>query len=558
MTMERGHRRTRLAAGTVVVVAVTLVFMFTGFGDLPENDVFFKIGKSIDVFGRVYREITANYVDEVDPEKFMEAGIDGMLETLDPYTVYIQREDGDEVELVTSGKYGGIGVTIGQRDGAIQVITVMEGYSAERQGILPGDRILEVDGVSVATRKPDDVRSLTRGDPGTEVRVLVEREGEPAPMSFVLIREEIQMKNVTYAGFLEPGIGYVRLERFSRTAGDEMRNALRDLKLKGELRGVIVDLRGNPGGLLDAAVEVVSKFVPRGSTIVTTKGRRSEADKQYASVEEPLLPATPLVLLTDRNSASASEIVAGAMQDLDRGLIVGTRTFGKGLVQTILPLNYGAQLKITTARYYTPSGRSIQEIDYIHRNPNGVFGAFADSMKKEFTTIGGRAVYEHGGIAPDSTIEETDPGPMVRQLQRKSLFFRFATRYAAAHKGENIGPVTPAVLDEFRTFLAQQEFDFQEDTETRVKDLRTAAEKLHYADAVLADLDRLATDLASEKLRAFDRYRNHIERELAMELMARTKGESGRIEASFAGDTVLQAGVALLNSPVVYARKLKP
>jgi carboxyl-terminal processing protease len=414
-----------------------------------------------------------------------------------------------------------------------------------------------VDGVSVASRKPDEVRTLTRGDPGTEVRVLIEREGESAPMAFVLIREEIQMKNVTYAGFLEPGIGYVRLERFSRTAGDEMRSALRDLKLKGEIRGIIVDLRGNPGGLLDAAVEVVSKFVPRGSTIVTTRGRRPDSEKEYASVEEPVLPGTPLVLLTDRNSASASEIVAGAVQDLDRGLIVGTRTFGKGLVQTIIPLNYGAQLKITTARYYTPSGRSIQEIDYIHRNPNGVFGAFADSLKKEFKTTGGRAVYEHGGIAPDSSVEDTDPGPMVRQLQRKSLFFRFATRYVAGHKGETISAITPAIMDEFRSFIEQQEFDFQEDTEARLKELRTTAEKLHYGGTVLTDLDRLSADLGTEKLHAFDRYRNHIQRELAMELMARTKGESGRIEASFAGDTVLQTGTALLKDPALYTLKLK-
>ena len=555
--MKTGRSRGRLYLMGGGAAAVALILIFSGFGVPADTDLFFKISKSIDVFGRVYREIATSYVDEVDPEKFMEAGIDGMLETLDPYTVYIQREDGDEVELITNGKYGGIGVTIGQREGAIQVMTVMEGYSAQRQGIIPGDRILEVDGVPVASKKPDEVRSLTRGEPGTEVRVLVEREGEAAPITFVLIREEIQIKNVTYAGFLEQGIAYVRLERFSRTAGEEMRAALKDLKLKGEIRGIIIDLRGNPGGLLDAAVEVVSKFVARGSMIVNTKGRRPEAEKQYQSVEEPLLATAPLVLLTNRNSASASEIVAGAMQDLDRGLIVGTRTFGKGLVQTILPLNYGAQLKVTTARYYTPSGRSIQEIDYINRNRDGVFAAYADSLKKEFKTAGGRTVYEHGGISPDSAVEDADVGPMVRQLHRKSLFFRFATRYVAEHKEQRITRVTEDILAGFRSYLEEQKFDYQEETEGTVKDLRTAAEKLHYGKQVLDELDLLAASLDREKLSGFDRYQNHIRRELEMELMARVKGEFGRIEASFDGDTVLQTGVALLKDPALYTKKLK-
>jgi carboxyl-terminal processing protease len=543
--------------GAVAAAAIVMMLVFTGSSDLPENDIFFKIGKSIDVFGRVYREIAANYVDEVDPEKFMEAGIDGMLETLDPYTVYIERENGDEVELITNGKYGGIGVTIGQRDGSIQVISVMEGYSAQRQGVLPGDHILEIDGVDVTSKKPDEVRSLTRGDPGTEVHVTIAREGETQAIAFVLIREEIQIKNVTYAGFVEPGIGYIRLERFSKTAGDEVRTALRDLKLKGEIRGLMVDLRGNPGGLLDAAVDVVSKFVPRGSTIVTTRGRRPEAEKQYQSVEEPMLPEVPLVLLTDRNSASASEIVAGAVQDLDRGLIVGTRTFGKGLVQTILPLNYGAQLKITTARYYTPSGRSIQEIDYLHKNRDGVFSVFADSLKKEFRTASGRSVLEHGGIVPDSVVEDADVGPMVRQLQRKSIFFQFANSYVAAHPKEELRGATDSVMKDFRKYLEDQKFDFQEETENDVKALRETATKLHYSPEVLKDLDRVTADLAAEKTRGFERYEDHIRRELNMELMARLRGETGRIQASFTGDTVLATGIALLKEHAQYTKKLK-
>lgn len=532
------------------------VAVFGGFVLVPENDLFLKINKSIDVFGRVYKEVATSYVDDIDPEKFMQAGVEGMLGTLDPYTVYIDKEDGNEVELLTNGKYGGVGVTIGLRDSAVRVISVMDGYSAQRQGILPGDRFLEINGAAVTGKKPDEIRNLTRGDPGTEVKVVVEREGEVNRIEFVLIREEIQMKNVTYAGMVEDGIGYIRLERFSRRAGDEVRQSLREMKLNGDLKGVLLDLRGNPGGLLDAAVDVVSKFVPRGSMIVSTRGRRAEAEKKYFSTEEPVAPSVPLVVLTDRNSASASEIVAGSLQDLDRALIVGTRTFGKGLVQTILPLNYGAQLKITTARYYIPSGRSIQEIDYIHRDKNGVFTITPDSLRKEYKTARGRRVFELGGIAPDSTVEAVDRGPMVRELHQKSMFFRFANRYVAGGRADSNGVVTDEVLMAFRTFLETEKFDFREETEKKVSDLRQSAERSHYGKDVLADLDLLAAAMVREKGRGFDRYADHIRNELTIELGARLRNERGRIEASFKIDTQIRTALGLLKDQKQYRRRI--
>ncbi|MDL1893640.1 S41 family peptidase, partial [Sphingobacteriales bacterium CHB3] len=377
---ERFMKRTKyFVLGAAIIGAVVLS---VGFGPPVDTDFFFKINKGIDIFGRVYKEISLNYVDEVDPEKFMQAGIKGMLGTLDPYTVFIDKEDGDEVEMLTNGRYGGIGVTIGARDGSVQVISVMDGHAAQRAGIIPGDKIIEIDGTKVADKNSNEVRSYMRGEPGTEVKILIQREGENKPILFVVVREDIRVKNVTYAEFIGNGIAYVRLERFSRKAGDELRQSLKELKLKGEIKGLVLDLRGNPGGLLDAAVDVVSKFVTKGNLIVSTKGRRPESEKQYNSVEEPLLPDVPLIVLVNRSSASASEIVAGAIQDLDRGIVVGTRSFGKGLVQTIVPLNYGAQLKVTTARYYIPSGRSIQEIDYMHKDRNGVFATVPDSLKR--------------------------------------------------------------------------------------------------------------------------------------------------------------------------------
>jgi carboxyl-terminal processing protease len=554
--MKRILKGRVLKKGLLVSGLSILLVIVAGFAGSPDGDYFLKINKSIDVFGRVYKEITMNYVDEVDPEKFMEAGIEGMLGSLDPYTVYIDKQNGDEVELLTTGKYGGIGVTIGQREGAITVITVMDGYSAQRQGIQPGDKIIEVDGLKVANKKPDEVRSLTRGEPGTETHVTIEREGEKAPLDFVLIREEIQLKNVTYSELSPEGIGYVRLERFSRGAGDEVRQAIQTMKLKGEVKGIVLDLRGNPGGLLESAVDVVSKFVPRGSLIVTTKGRRNEADKQYTSIEEPLLPSTPFVVLTDRNSASASEIVSGALQDLDRALVVGTRTFGKGLVQTVIRLPYESQLKITTARYYIPSGRSIQEIDYMHKDRNGVFATVPDSLKRMYKTANGRKVYEYGGIAPDSVVKEEDFGPMVRELYRRSLYFRFASKYGGDHKGEQYTGVTDALLASFKKYLDEQKFDYQEEADSKLKEIKQIAERAHYSKEVLDDLDLLGAAMEKEKTRGFDRYKDHIARELDIEFMARAKGEQGRIAASLKDDTQFETATALLKNQEVYKRKI--
>jgi len=550
MVAQMWMERRRLLRAVLTICAVA------GLGAIVASaqEYLFSVNKGIELFGRVYREITVNYVDDLDPQKFMEAGIDGMLKSLDPYTVYITKEDGDEVDLLTNGSYGGIGVTIGLRDGAVQVITVMDGYSAQRQGIIAGDRIIQVDSVRVEAKSVNEIRGLTRGSPGTEVRVVIEREGESRPLEFVLVREEIRVKNVTFAGLLEPGIGYIRLERFSRLAGEEVRQALRDIKLQGPVTGLVLDLRGNPGGLLEAAVDVVGKFVPRGSLVVSTKGRRQEAERTYRSDEEPLLPAGALVVLTDRGSASASEIVAGSLQDMDRAVIVGERTFGKGLVQTILPLDYDAQLKITTARYYIPSGRSIQEIDYMHRDREGVFLVTPDSLKKEFRTSRGRKVFEHGGIAPDSTVADADDGPMVRDLYRKSLFFRFVNGYVARHPADTTGRVTDAMMAEFKAFLEAQKFDFQEDSEQRIKELRANAEASHYGTEVLEDLDRLAGAFAAEKTRAFERYREEIAGALGVELAARLKGEKGRIVASLPSDRQFQVALGIVKNPAVYAR----
>jgi carboxyl-terminal processing protease len=555
--MKRSKSVRRCTSRVITAGAALMFVMMAGFLPPADSDFYLKINQGIDRFGRVYKDVATNYVDDIDPEKFMQAGIEGMLGILDPYSVYIDKEDGEEVDLLTSGKYGGIGVTIGVRDGGVRILNVMDGYSAQRQGMLPGDRFLEVDGKPVTSKKPDDVRGMTRGEPGTDVRVKVEREGEPAPLEFVLMREEIRVKNITYADFLGDGIAYIRIERFSRPTGEELRQAIRELKLKREPTGVVLDLRGNPGGLLDAAVDVLSKFVPRGTMVVRTKGRRADADKEYQTSEDPLLPSVPLVCLTDRGSASASEIVCGSLQDLDRALIVGTRTFGKGLVQTIFPLNDGSQLKITTARYYIPSGRSIQEIDYKHRDKAGVFVVEPDSQKREFKTAHGRMVFEHGGITPDSIVNDTDPGPMVRDLQRKGLIFKFANRYFGTRRNGKVTAVNDSVMDALHLFLRDEKYDFQDESATKVRDLKLIAEQYHYSKTVLSNLDALSAELNKEKERAFERYGDHITSEVTMEFAGRVQGERGRIEASLVDDVQLKVAVGMIKDKKFFGKKLK-
>ena len=416
----RGARRNAAIAQVPAGAAVVLVALLSGF-TLQGDDFFYRLNKGIDVYGRVYREVSTNYVDEIDPLELMEAGIDGMLASLDPYTNFINDEEGDEVELITSGRYGGIGVTVGTRDGHITIMSVMDGYSAQKQGLIPGDRVVRIDNKAIADLKPSEVRVLTRGTPGTEVRLVVERDGEDAPLEFILVREEIRLRNVSYSGMMGDGIGYIRLERFSRDAGDEIALALKDFRLRDTLRGVVLDLRNNPGGLLDAAVDVVGKFLPKGSLIVSTQGEEAGERTEVLFGLGPAGERPAPRRAGQYNSASASEIVAAAVQDLDRGVILGTRSFGKGLVQTVTPLVYNTQLKITTAKYYTPSGRCLQEIDYAN-------GGVKDTAtaKASFKTSKGRSEFAHGGVAPDTVVEESKHSPVYGALMRQSMFFRFA------------------------------------------------------------------------------------------------------------------------------------
>jgi carboxyl-terminal processing protease len=549
-TLWQRRRGALLVAGTAVLVLV----LAAGFR-LAEDDFFFRVSKGIDIFGRVYREVATNYVEDVDPERFMESGIDGMLATLDPYTTFYNDKQGDEVELITSGKYGGIGITIGVREGKITIINLMEGYSAQRQGLQPGDHIIAVDGAPIVNVRTDNVRGMTRGPAGSQVRVLIERDGEPKPLEFVLVREEIQLKNVTYAGLLDGGVGYIRLERFSSNTGDEVAAAIHMIQAKGEVKGMILDLRDNPGGLLTMAVNVVEKFVAKGSLVVSMKGRRPESEKKFFAAEGPMLPDVPLVVLINRNSASASEIVAGAIQDLDRGVILGTRSFGKGLVQTITPLVYNTQLKITTAKYYTPSGRCIQEIDYAKRNIDSVLGITPDSLRKEFRTAKGRPEYERGGIHPDTLVDAPAASRLQTELLRKAMFYRFALWYANQGTAQRAAG-DEKLFNEFRMFLEKEKFTWQSESEAKLEELAALALKGSPAPGVAQSIETLRAQLHTEQASALDREKKRLLIELKVQLASRLTGERGRIEASLDDDVQVASARGLLLNTKAYERRL--
>jgi carboxyl-terminal processing protease len=541
-----------------IVISAIAVLGISVLGMTAYDNIYLKVNQNIDIFGRVYKEIVNNYVDEVDPEMFMRSGIDGMLETLDPYTVYLAGKDEDDIDLLTNGQYGGVGISIGIRDGVITVLAPTEGYSAYKQGVKAGDRIIEIDGMKITFINPDSVRFKVRGEPGTTVRMKIEREGEKNPIEFTLVREEIQVNNVTYSGYVTEKIGFIKLERFSRRAGEEVRQAVKELKAKGDLKGIVLDLRDNPGGLLEAAVETVSKFAPKGSTIVTTRGRKGVEERTYTVEEEPVAADLPLAILMNKNSASASEIVAGAIQDLDRGIIVGTRSFGKGLVQTVVPLNYKASMKITTARYYIPSGRCIQEIDYLHKNKDGVFFPTPDSLKRDFKTANGRSVKELGGIAPDSAVETVLHSEYFSELMRKAMFFKFATSYVSKHPAANGEVVvTPQILKEFEQYLIDQKFAFVEPAEKKLTDLKEQLKKEKYSSTSITAVDALVTQLRNEKNNTFARYSEELKGELSDELNSRYTGERGRERSSLSHDTQAQIAAALLLNNKGYEGMLK-
>ncbi len=516
------------------------------------EDIFLKINKSVEVFGKIYKEVILNYVDEVDPEKFIRAGIKGMLSELDPYTVFIDEKHSEEVDALTTGKYGGIGISISKFDTSIVVIKVSRGYPADKAGIRVGDVIVQIDNIYVKDKSLDEVRSLMVGKPGTQLKVKVIREGVSNPLVFELTRAEVEVKNITFYDFIDDGIAYIKLERFSRNAGEELRKAIKNLQSKGEIKGLILDLRDNPGGLLDAAVDVVEKFVPEGSLIVSTKGRKPDAVRNYFSTEKPILLDVPLVVVVNGSSASASEIVAGAIQDLDRGVVLGTKTFGKGLVQTITYLSYNTFLKMTTAKYYTPSGRCIQEIDYFHK-PDGVFIQKPDSEQKVFKTKNGRIVYAEGGIFPDTVVEEKKRSDFVEALAQRRLFFKFANKFRAEHESiPDDFVINDSIFSRFEDFVKKSNFSYKDSFEINLEKAVEYAKRQKLNNGYIAEVEAMLNKVRTQRIDYFKLYQEQIADELAREIISRYKYEDELIAWGLKNDNQVKTAVAILKNKKSY------
>lgn len=524
------------------------VLLLTAIGAYRDPDIFFLIKKNFTIFSEVYREVSLNYVDEVDPEKLMRRGIRSMLGTLDPYTEFMDEARNQDMRLMTRGSYGGVGMEVGFRGDDVVVIAPMDGYSAQRQGIRSGDVILEVDGVPVDEYSPEQIQNMTAGEPGTTVSVTVERYGIEDPLTFELTRERIEVTSIAYRSRVGPDstFGYIRVNRFAQNTADEVRGAIEEFRSEGELAGLILDLRNNPGGLLDEAVSVVDKFVEPGVTVVETRGRSAEHGERYRTEETAMAGGLPLAVLQNGGSASASEIVSGAMQDLDRAVIVGERSFGKGLVQIIQPLSYNTALKITTSRYFTPSGRSIQSVDYSGEKEGPV--EKPDSLSGEYRTRNGRPVSDAEGITPDVEIAAPSPSLLQTALMQENHIFYFANRYASA-RGE-LPP--PARLDDiyarFRTYLGEESFDYETPAETHLAAVDSAIGREGSEEHISA----LRELMERRKEEAFEKERERLETLLYRELLLRFRDQDARTAFTLSRDPMLRRAVEVLSDEEEY------
>lgn len=540
-----------------LLAAGTLAFTTSSFAP---SERYFDIARNLDIFASLFKEVNTYYVDEVTPSKLVKTGIDAMLKSLDPYTNYIPEDDIEDFRTMTTGQYGGIGALVGTRAGKTIITMPHEGFPAQKAGLLIGDEVLKIDGIMVDSRNSGDISKLLKGQAGTVVKLEVKRYGVDKPFEVPIIRANIQIDNVPYYGMVSGEIGYVQLQGFTVDASKEVRDAVTALKAQGAKK-LILDLRDNPGGLLNEAISISNLFVDKGKDIVSTKGKVTEWNKTYKALDAPLDVQMPIAVLASSRSASAAEIVSGVLQDYDRAVLIGERTFGKGLVQATRPLPYNSQLKVTTAKYYIPSGRCIQELDYSHRKADGTVNKFADSLRTAFKTSAGRTVFDGGGIAPDVPVADPDLADITRTLLTKYYIFDFATRYRAEHP--TIAPakefkLTQADYDKFVAYIAGKDVSYRTGVETAVEELiKQAKEDKHYDD-IKGELKTMQNKISLNKANDLVRFKAEIVPLLESEIVSRYYYQKGITEASFGQDADVKAAVAVLNDSPRYASLLKP
>ena len=507
----------------------------------------FEIAKSIDIYNSLLRELNLNYVDEINPGELNEAAIDAMLQGLDPYTVFIPESEIENARFITTGEYGGIGALI-HYDGEYTVISdPYFGWPAQKAGLQAGDVILSVNGVDTHKKNTAEVSELLKGQPGTDVVLKIRRYGQDKPIEKSMKREKVKIDNIPYYTVFDNGIAYLSLSGFTRDVASEMKAKLVEMKKNHELKGFILDLRGNGGGLLNEAVDIVNLFIPKGKPVVSMRGKAQNASALHATNNAPLDEEIPLAILVDGGSASASEIVSGAIQDYDRGVIIGQRTFGKGLVQNILPLSYNTQMKVTIAKYYIPSGRCIQEIDYSHKKDT--LNAKNDSLGKPFKTMGGRTVYEGHGIMPDVKVERDTFATVTAYLYGKNYIFDYANKFCFEHKSIDSAAtfkIDDVTYQDFMNFVKGKDFNYTTQSELALEKLKQAAKDDGYFDEVKGKIDELEKTLAADKANDLVKNRKDIEELLRSEIVGRYYYQKGRIVANLKNDPDLNRAFEIL------------
>jgi len=553
MTMK--NKLQKISGKFRILLVITLVasssVLLTGYGSRN-----FEIAKNMDIFSNLFRELVVNYVDDVNVSDVMRSGIDGMLSGLDPYTTFISESEIEDVRFMTTGQYGGIGALIQRRGDRVMIAEPYEGNPAYKAGLLPGDIILEINDRSVDGLDEGEVRNLLTGQPGTTIDILVEREGEPEPLRKSIEREVVKVDNIPYYGMLDESTAYIKLTGFTRNAGREVRDAFMDLRDNHNVQYMVLDLRGNGGGLLNEAVNVANLFIDRGELIVRTEGRLEDRRSVHQTLNDPLDTDIPLAVLVDRRSASASEIVAGAIQDYDRGVIIGNRSFGKGLVQNVVPLSYNTQLKVTVAEYLIPSGRSIQAINYAERREDGSVAEIPDSLKEAHQTKGGRVVYDGGGIEPDVPVERPPMGQVTRALIRQHMIFDFATFYHREHDELNLPAdfyISDRLYADFRSFVSGRDFDYKTDSERLLEQFERTASREKYYNAIEGHFAEVKQNIREEKSRDFITFRDEITQLLREEIVSRYYYQEGRVIVSLDADPDVEKALEVLADEPVYS-----
>ena len=529
---------------TILLLAVTLII-----SSFTRDQKLFQLNKNLDIYYSVIRELNSFYVDGIKPEKLIRTSIDDMLSTLDPYTTYIPESEMNDFKFMTDGEYAGIGAIIGQHDKDIIISEPYEGFPAQKAGLKAGDVLIKIDGKSTENMTTEQVSNHLKGKPNEIVNVKIQRPGKKKPLDINITREKVQLDPVSYKGMLNNNTGYIYLTNFWEGCGDEVKKIFIDLKRQGAKR-LILDLRSNPGGLLNEAVKIVNIFVPKGSEVVNTRGKMKQWDNDYKATEDPVDTIMPIAVLVNQGSASASEIVSGSLQDQDRAVIIGTRTFGKGLVQTTRDLGYDSKIKVTTAKYYIPSGRCIQALDYTHRNEDGSVGNVPDSLISKFKTGKGRIVYDGGGIVPDIKMESLSMSTLSINLDRNFMYFDFATQYAISHKSipspDNF-EITDNIYKEFKKFLEQKKFSYKTVTEDILEKMVEIAKKEKRYNDAKNEFSKLKEKITPNLDNDLKENEDEIKKFLTNEIVSRYYYQKGALQSTIKKDKTIEKALDVLS-----------